>query len=266
MDDQGHRAPLLAHRREQILELVQRPGGAAVAELAERLGVSPATVRRDLQWLAQRQLLARTWGGGVANGGRLRQRSTDLELAAREVEAHDEKQRIAAMAASLVGAADTIAVDAGSTTELMAPFLATLPRVTVVTSSLPLAWALRHAPSVDLFVVGGHVYQRAGSMVGMLAERVLEQLYVDIAFIGARGLTVTEGLTNPVLEEVPIKRLMIRNAQKRIAVVDSAKWGRAFMGHIAPITAFDIIVTDAAVPEELRAEVEKAGPRVSIAR
>ena len=259
------REPLLAERRRRIMETIQVRGGASVEELAQLLAVSTSTVRRDLLWLASRNLISRTWGGGVSPDSLAARRTTDLDLARREEENPKQKAAIARAAASLVNDGEAVVIDAGSTTELMVPHLLTRRQLTVITTSLRLAWDLRGQPNIELIVAGGHVQQRAGSLVGLLAEQALAQLYVDTAFVGARGLTPQEGLTNPVLDEVPVKRLMLKIAKRSVALVDSAKWGRVFMGLIAPASSFDVIVTDSGVPDAMRREVELMGTEVLVA-
>ena len=259
------REPLVAERRRRIMDMIQARGGASVEELAQSLAVSTSTVRRDLVWLANRNLISRTWGGGVTQDALAVRRTTDLSLGRRERENPAQKAAIARVAASLVNDGEAVVIDAGSTTELMVPHLLTRQQLTVITTSLRLAWDLGGQPNIELIVAGGHVQQRAGSLVGLLAEQALSQLYVDTAFLGARGLSPQEGLTNPVLEELPVKRLMLKIARRSVALVDSAKWGRVFMGLIAPVSSFNVIVTDAGVPEAMRREVELLGTEVIVA-
>lgn len=263
-DEQEAREPLVAERRLRIAEVIRSAGGASVDELARSLSVSPSTVRRDLIWLANHKIISRTWGGAVVPGTVPPQRTEDHVLASRQKENLEAKAVIAKAAAELVSDGDAIVIDAGSTTELMAPHLLVRQRLTVITTSLPLAWQLRGHANIELIVTGGHVHTRASSLVGVLAEQTLSQLFVDIAFIGARGLTPVNGLTNPVLEEVPMKRLMLKIARRSVALVDSDKWGRVFMGLITPVTGVNIIVTDALVPGGMRDEVELMGTEVLV--
>lgn len=263
-DEQDAREPLVAERRLRIAEVVRSTGGASVDELARSLGVSPSTVRRDLGWLATHRIIARTWGGAVLTDTVSPQRTQELVLSSRQKENARAKTTIARAAADLVSDGDLVVIDAGSTTELMAPHLLARQRLTVITTSLPLAWQLRGHANIELIVTGGHVHTRASSLVGVLAEQALSQLFVDIAFVGARGLTPVNGLTNPVLEEVPMKRLMLKIARRSVALVDSSKWGRVFMGLIAPVTDVNIVVTDDLVPAGMRDEVELLGTEVLV--
>lgn len=264
-DEPEAREPLVAERRLRMAEVVRSNGAASVDELARSLSVSPSTVRRDLVWLANHGIIARTWGGAVLTAPAPEQRTEDHLLSTRQRENATAKALIARAAAELVSDGDAIVIDAGSTTELMAPHLLNRKRLTVITTSLPLAWRLRGQANIELIVTGGHVHTRASSLVGVLAEQTLAQLFVDIAFIGARGLTPVNGLTNPVLEEVPMKRLMLRIARRSVALVDSGKWGRVFMGLIAPVTGVNIVVTDPDVPSGMRNEVERLGTEVLVA-
>lgn len=264
-DEEGEqRAQLVAERRLRIAELVRTTGAASVDELAAELSVSPSTVRRDLVWLGRHGIIARTWGGAVHTDP-ASQRTEDPILSARQQENAAEKALIARTAAGLVSDGDAIVVDSGSTTELMAPYLLERKRLTVVTTSLPLAWQLRGRSGIELILTGGHVHHRASSLVGVLAEQTLAQLFVDVAFIGARGLTAQNGLTNPIIEEIPMKRLMLKQARRSVALVDSDKWGRVFMGLVAPVTDVNVIVTDPGVPGAMRDEVELLGTEVLVA-
>jgi DeoR/GlpR family transcriptional regulator of sugar metabolism len=265
LGDGPGRAPLVAQRRRAIARSINLRGAAHVEDLARDLGVSPSTIRRDLDWLASQDLIARTWGGGMPPASDGEQRTTDFDLLIREQENPGRKAIIAAAAATLVTDGDAIVIDAGSTTELMVPYLLERQRLTVVTPSLPIAWGLRGRPNIELIVTGGHVQTRASSLTGYLAEQVLAQLNVDIAFLGARGLTLENGLTNPVLEEVPLKQLMIKIARRSIALVDSSKWGHVFMGSFASVASMSVIVTDPDVPAVMREEVELLGTEVLVA-
>jgi DeoR/GlpR family transcriptional regulator of sugar metabolism len=189
----------------------------------------------------------------------------DLALGDREQENRMAKQAIAAAAARLVNDGDAIVVDAGSTTELMAPYLMKKYGLTVITNSLPLAWALRTHPDVELIVIGGRLQSKSGSLLGLLAEQAISQLYADIAFVGARGLKLPEGLTNPVLDEIPMKRRMIAIAKRAVALVDSSKWGLVFLGLVAPVSSIRTVITDPMVPVSMRRGVEQEGTEVIIA-
>jgi DeoR/GlpR family transcriptional regulator of sugar metabolism len=192
-------------------------------------------------------------------------RTVDLPLDDRKQENRSAKEAIAVAAVSLLRDGDAVVIDAGSTTELMAPHLAMRDQLTVVTTSLPLAWALRGKPNIELIVVGGLLQPKGGSLVGMLAEQTLSQVYADIAFVAARGLTLAEGLTNPRLDEVPVKRRMIAIAKRSVALIDSSKWGCVFLGRIAPVSDLRTIITDAKAPSAMRREIELAGTEVILA-
>lgn len=255
---------LVETRRQRILDMVRSRGSAGVGDLAERLAVSPSTIRRDLEWLAKHELLARTWGGGVSTGSLLSKRAEEFDLEGREVEQRAQKESIARRAADMVTDGDTIILDAGSTSMLIAQHLVPRRHLTIITPSLPVAWQLRYQAGIEVIVTGGRVSHRGASLDGMIAEHSLSQLYVDTTFLGARGVSIEDGLTNPILEEIPIKRLMIRAAKQVVLLADSSKWGRTFVGLIAPITAAQVAITDAGVPGELRQRAEEAGVRVMV--
>lgn len=255
---------LIESRRQRILDAVRLRGSASVADLADSLSVSASTIRRDLAWLAKHELLARTWGGVVGAGSLLSKRAEEFDLEGREVEQRAQKELIARRAAELVTDGDTIILDAGSTAMLVAQHLTSRRHLTVITPSLPVAWQLRYESGIEVIVTGGRVSHRGASLDGMLAEHALSQLFVDTTFLGARGVSLEDGLTNPVLEEVPLKRLMIRAAKQVVLLADSAKWGRTFVGQIAPLSAAHVAITDADVPDDLRRAAESIGVQVLI--
>lgn len=263
-DPPRHSVLLVEARRQHILDAVRTRGSASVIDLADRLGVSASTIRRDLEWLARHELLARTWGGVVSAGSLLSKRAEEFDLEGREVEQRAQKEAIARRAAEMVTDGDTIILDAGSTTMLIAQHLLTRRHLTVVTPSLPVAWQLRYQSAIEVIVTGGRVSHRGASLDGMIAEQALSELYVDTTFLGARGVSIEDGLTNPVLEEIPIKRLMIRAAKQVVLLADSSKWGRTFVGLIAPLDAAQVAITDTGVPHDLRLQAERAGVQVEV--
>jgi DeoR/GlpR family transcriptional regulator of sugar metabolism len=246
---------LARQRQDAILDQVTREGGARVAELVERFGVSDMTVRRDIQVLAQRGLVARVHGGAAAVSEHFT--ADEPEFKVKSALQPAEKRAIAAAAAGLVEAGSSVALSAGSTTYAVAQALCDVPRLTVITNSLPVADML-HAqapPDVTVILIGG-VRTRSDALVGPVALAVLRDLHVDWLFLGVHGMDLRSGLTSPNMSEAETDRAMIASAHRLVVVADHSKWNVVGLAAIAPISEVDILVTDDKLPEPARRALE----------
>jgi DeoR/GlpR family transcriptional regulator of sugar metabolism len=264
------RSLLAIERRMRIVDLLNSRGTIAVAELTELLGASPATVRRDLAWLDEHGILTRTRGGAVA-AGRVQDlmRHYDPTYGRRLAEYVEEKRAIGRRAAELVDDGETIIIDAGSTTQHMVPHLHKKQDLIVITNSLTVVNELlpvsHAAPNLTVILTGGILRGRALSFVGMIAEHALTQFFVDKTFLGARGISIETGLTNPALEEIPLKRQMIKAAKRVIVLADHSKFGQTYTGLIAPLQAATNIITDDGIDSALIPKFAANGPEILIA-
>jgi DeoR family fructose operon transcriptional repressor len=175
-------------RQARLRDFVRQSGVARVDDIGRELGISPATVRRDLQELESRGQLQRVHGGAVSVESRLEEPQFDdkAALAARE------KNRIAEQAASLIKAGDTVYLDGGSTVLELARLLANRTDITVVTNSLRAAAELS-GRGPRLILLGGELRRLSQTVVGPLTAALLEQLHFNLAFMGTMGLTDKEG-------------------------------------------------------------------------
>jgi DeoR family transcriptional regulator, aga operon transcriptional repressor len=241
-----------------ILERLGAQGSVRVTVLAADLGVSVASVRRDLYLLEGQHLLTRTHGGAVSTGVLY-----ELPMRYRGGRHHEEKRRIAQAAAALaIDGVSSVALSGGTTTTEVARVLATRSGLKVVTNSINIASDLALRPLLTLVVCGGTARPESHELVGPLAEQALAQLNVDIAFVGVDGITAAAGLTTHHEVEAATNRAMIRSAQRVVVVTDSSKVGGRAFANIAPIGAItDLITDDRADPDECRA-IREAGVRV----
>lgn len=257
-------------RRERALALVADRGFVRVAELAETFGVTTVTARADLDALERHGVIRRVHGGAVPA-------SVDPQLArpAREpsfeeaLEASTEpKRRIGEAAASLVQSGQSLILDVGTTTLQIARALRArteLDDVTIFTNGISIALELEpEIPRFTVVVTGGTLRRRQHSLVHPLAGSMLDEVHVDLAFIGCNGVDAAHGVTNANLPEAAVKRLMLHAAARRIAVADASKLGEAHLGRIAPIDSFDALITDGAAPAAVIAELEEAGLEVIV--
>ncbi|MGW0803078.1 DeoR/GlpR family DNA-binding transcription regulator [Nonomuraea sp. NPDC002799] len=240
---------MLAPQRQQaILELVRENGGARVIELVRAFGVSDITIRRDLEMLAERGLLAKVHGGATTIG------STDEPgYAVKSVRQEREKQAIARRAAALVRPGTAVALSAGTTTWTLAHHLAAVPALTVVTNSVRIADVFQRAARPDQTVVlTGGVRTPSDALVGPVAVAAIRQLNVDLLFLGVHGMTARAGFTTPNMMEAETDRALVEAASRLVVPADHTKWGTVGISTIASLGEADVVVSDAGLPQPAR--------------
>lgn len=230
-------------RRREILERVRAAGAVRVAELAEELGVSDMTVRRDLDRLARDGELQKVHGGARLPPG---SSAAEPGFAHKSELQLPEKAAVAAAAAAMVRPGMSVSLNSGTTTFALARALRGIPEITVVTNSPRIADVLYDAPAPCQTVVTlGGVRTPSDALVGPLATAALRTLHVDLCFMGVHGLTVRDGLTTPNMMEAEINRLFLQRCDRSVVLADSTKWGLAGLYRIAGLDEVDTVVTDA---------------------
>ncbi len=220
------------------MQILRAEGPVAVATLGTRLGVSQATIRRDLTWLSDQGLLTRVRGGAAA--------STSLEpsFAAVATEAHHSKDAIGRRAAEMVEDGDVILLDIGTTVHRLAAHLRGR-QVTVMTANMAVYEELVPDPDIELILLGGVVRRNYRSLVGFLTSDAVRQLRADKLFMGTSGVRSDGTLMDTTMDEVPVRRAMIASADQVVLLADAAKFpGNGFATVCGP-DALDVVVTDA---------------------
>jgi DeoR/GlpR family transcriptional regulator of sugar metabolism len=265
------RTLLAIERRMHIVKVVNEYKTATVAEIAESVGASPATVRRDLALLDNQGLIIRTRGGATATSyssqGMLRRSVPAYEQRLNEYVA--EKKSIGQCAAEYIHDGETIMLDASSTNHYVLPYLTRKQDLTVITNSLYISKELMALaeinPGLTVICSGGTLFMRSHSFIGMIAEQALSQFYVDKAFIGLRGISLQHGLTSPFPEEIPVKRQMIKCAQQVFILADHTKFNLTLASLIAPLNIVHTLITDSGVSPEIVRQMSAAIPHVLVA-
>ncbi len=252
---------LAGQRLEALLELLQESGVGRIAELAERLGVSTMTIRRDLNKLEAQGQVRRIFGGAVLE--RIVTREPSLE--ARELVREREKMAIGAAAAQLINEGDIVILDAGSSTLCLAKHLHGSKGLTIVTHSLPVMWELADESNISVVALGGELNHQQKYFHGPLAEYGLRQMRIDKVFLGIHGVHAQHGLSEITFTDIPLKRLFMRISRETIVLADSSKIGLASFFRLCPVSEVDVVVTDArADPDEL-ARLQQVGVQVIVA-
>ncbi|MGI5129677.1 DeoR/GlpR family DNA-binding transcription regulator [Pseudonocardia sp. CA-107938] len=245
-----YRARVLpASRHGEILRIVRTSGIVSVESLASGLGVSPSTIRRDLQALDASGALRRVHGGaGCLDGLDMDADSPFAEVA---TVAPADKERVARCAAALVQDGDVVLIDIGTTTARLAAHLRHR-RVTVITSSLAVVDALRDADSVELLVLGGILRRNYLSFVGGLTEQALREVRAHRLFLGTSGVRADGTVMDSTLVEVPVKQAMITAAEQTVLLADRGKFPGTGLSPVCGPDAVDLLVTnDGADPATL---------------
>jgi DeoR family transcriptional regulator, aga operon transcriptional repressor len=250
-------------RWNNLLELVAADGHLNVSAAAQALGVSEATIRRDLDQLARQRMLTRTRGGAIGSG----QMAYDLPLRYKTERNAPEKQLIGQAAAALVTPDSTVALNGGTTTVEVARALVNRGElrdrtVTVVTNALSIAGELAVRPQIKLVVTGGVTRPESHELIGPLATYVLADLTFDWAILGVDGIDALAGATAHHEGEASINRLMTERAQRVAIVADSSKLGKRAFARVCGIDKIDVVVTDAAIGTPAAAALADKGIRV----
>ena len=238
---------LVEERRQYILELAQQRGRVLVAALSKDLGISPLTIRKDLEELQGRGILQRTHGGALlSDSGAL----FDPSLKEKERHQAGEKQRIAAAGAALVREGQCVLLDSGTTTMAIAKALKKFRRLTVVTNAINIAAELS-SKDFEIILTGGTLRKNSSSLVGPLAEDTLRDIHADILFLGADGFDIDIGLMTPNLLASRVNRAMVRSASTVVAVCDSTKFSRRSLSKIVDLESIHHLITDRNLPQHI---------------
>lgn len=247
-------------RRQQIGSMVREHGSVQVAPLAQRFGVSMQTIRKDLDFLAQRGVAERSYGGAIS--AHAVSFAIEAPVEAKNASHAAEKQRIGRMAAAMVQPGDSIVLDSGTTTLQVARHLPDDASITVLTNDLEIASTIAQKERITLVLLGGTLRRRNRALYGSLAVSAFDDMHVDKLFLGVDGFDVERGVTTHYEPEAMLNRKMVQAAAQVIAVTDRSKFGRICLHRIMSIGEVDELVTDSEPPEAIGAAAERLGFRI----
>ena len=246
-------------RQHHIESYLQRVEFASLEELANQVGASVSTVRRDLTLLESGGAIRRTHGGARV----VTPKSDEFAFSARDTHQLTEKEVIGRACAELIHPNQTVIVDAGTTTYHVARQLES-KTLQIITNSLPVANHFASAQRVEVVVSGGVIYPRLGVLVGPMAVESFSKIHGDVAIMSAGGITL-DGITNSHWLLIEIQKAMIRAAEKVIFCLDHTKFGRRSVSHLCDLDCIDVIVTDIAAPIDLVEALRGNGLEVVLA-
>lgn len=250
-----------AERRKYSFEALNERGHVSVAELSEHFGVSEVTIRKDLQYLEERNLLMRTHGGAM----RLDYLVSEQTLEEKGQKYQEQKARIGRAAAALVEDGDTLILDAGTTILQVARHLRGKRNLTILTSSITVAAEVMRIPDAEMIMLGGLVRSASAAVVGHYAEQIVRDHSFRKLFLAVDGFDLERGLSTTQTLEAHLNRIMIESAMQTIAVFDSSKIGRRGLCTICGVESVDSIVTDDQIPDNVRRRLEEMDVNVVVA-
>ena len=270
---------LIAERRRRLLEQVRDRGYASFRELAEALGISESTVRRDLRSMVADGLLAATRGGaGPLPAGPAGPRPVSATPAEPVLSAppmsgdgvpadpvHAEREAIAAYAAGLVVPGSAVLLGPGRTTTALARRLTGISELTVVTNSIPVTRELFGAPQIDVVLVGGALRRSIGAVVGPITEQVLLGLRGSQVFLSGEGVTTERGLTTPNVFAAATDQAMMAAGKQVVVLADHTKLGHDTMCQTVPSDRIDVLITDGAADPDVVRRLRAEGVDVHLA-
>ncbi|MER7441437.1 DeoR/GlpR family DNA-binding transcription regulator [Micromonospora avicenniae] len=245
-------------RRQRILALARDQGAVDVQKLAADLAVSPETVRRDLHRLEQQGLVRRTHGGAYP----VETARFETTLDTRTTRLVTEKRRIATAAAQLLGDAESVFIDEGYTPRLIAEALPAERALTVVTASLDTAAILAASPATTVLLLGGRVRGRTRATVDHWAVDMLAGFVIDLAFVGANGISREHGLTTPDPAVAAVKAQVISVSRRVVFAGVHTKFGASSFCRFADVADVDAVVTDVGLPASEAHRYSLLGPVV----
>ncbi|HJV14719.1 MAG TPA: DeoR/GlpR family DNA-binding transcription regulator [Propionibacteriaceae bacterium] len=252
VDTEERSRHLPAGRKARLAAYVAEAGQVTVGALAERFGVSIDTIRRDLDQLSTEGVLVRTYGGAVSLSMASRvDRAVNVRLGLQEA----EKEKIAALAASLVEDGSTIMINGGTTTLALARHLHNHRDLTVATNNLLVPQALPPSAVRDLYFFGGAVRSITLATVGPVSLRVAGgielDLRCDLALIGVGAVSVDVGYSTSNPGEAAMMRGMMARAARVAILADSSKFGRRLFAQVSELGNADYLITDSSPPPDL---------------
>lgn len=226
----------LSARQTQIMEIARSEGRVLVDELATRFGVTPQTIRKDLNDLCEARKLSRIHGGALIQSG-----AENVHYEARRSIAAVEKQAIGRATAARIPDNASLFINIGTTTEAVGEALADHKELMVITNNINVANRLRVFPDIEVVIAGGVVRGTDGGIVGEAAVDFIRQFKVDYAIIGASAIDHDGALLDYDYREVKVAQAIMANARHVILVSDSSKFERTApvrIGHLSQVHTF----------------------------
>lgn len=250
----------LIDRHQRIMNKLGQEGSINVLDLCNELNVSSVTIRKDLKFLEDRNLLYRTHGGATLTNPY----ASDRSVNEKEKIKSGEKSSIGAAAAELIAPNDCILIASGTTVLSLAKNIHPKSHLTVITAALNVALELIHHPGIEVIQLGGILRKSSSSVTGSYAEKILDDFSCSKLFLGVDGIDTEFGLTTTNMMEAQLNRKMIAASQKTIVLADSSKFGKRGFGRICGLEDIEQVITDSGISDHMVKTLQGMGIEVTI--
>lgn len=251
---------MAGERVRAIMELVSRNGFQSIDVLASQFGVSPQTVRRDVNGLCERGLLRRRHGGVD-----LPPTTENLAYTARQVLNNAAKRKVGNLLAAEIADGASLFLGIGTTPEACAHALADHQGLRVMTVNLNAALAFSRNPDCEVIIAGGKLRGLDNDVVGVEAVAFFGRFIVDHGIYGVGGVDVDGTLLDFTEDEVRVRQSLAGNCRQKLLVLDHSKFGRGATVRGGHITEASAVFTDKPAPPEIAALLHEAGVRLIVA-
>ncbi|HIF9204518.1 TPA: DeoR/GlpR family transcriptional regulator [Photobacterium damselae] len=239
-------------RHQEIIDIVKTQGYVSTEDLVERFNVSPQTIRRDLNELADANQIRRHHGGATIPSS-----SVNTSYNTRKVMQLAEKDRIAQAMVAHIPDGATLFIDIGTTPEAVARALLHHNDLRIVTNNLNVAGTLMAKEDFRVILAGGEVRNRDGGIVGEATLDFVSQFRLDFGILGISGIELDGSLLDFDYHEVRVKQAIIENSRCVMLGVDHTKFGRNAMVNLGDISQIDMLFTDQEPPAELMQRLQE---------
>lgn len=250
-----------SERHQYILDQLNKKGFVRVTDISEQLGVSGATIRKDLRILESQHLLYRNHGSASL----MTPKVVDLPVQEKSRINSEQKLRIARMADSMINDDDSLILTSGSTIESLALAMSSHGHLNVVTPSIRVGVYLSEKENVDIMMLGGRLVVKSLSVRDSYSQEGLRYVNCSKMFFSCDGLDIEAGVTTAFVEEARITSCMMDVASQIILLVDSSKIGKSGYGKICDLNRIDVMITDSGIPDTVKERIEELGVQVLIA-
>lgn len=247
----------IAERHKYILDSLNKHGFVRITDVANELGVTKVTIRKDVKILESKGLLYKVHGSARPADPHV----ADLDVHVKDTINRDVKRSIARRAVEMLSDSDSIIVASGSTIFAFAEEIKARAwhHLNIVTPFLRLGVLLNESENVNVVQLGGPVHKKSLSVLGEEAAQGLADCICSKAFFGVDGIDLEHGITTSTIEEAKLTRRMMQAASQTIVLADSSKFGQRGFGRICPLEEVDVIITDDRISKQMVAIIEEAG-------
>ncbi|MGL6064093.1 MAG: DeoR/GlpR family DNA-binding transcription regulator [Fusobacteriaceae bacterium] len=239
---------LAENRHKKILTILKNKTMIKVKELSEIFEVSFETIRRDLDFLEKKNYLKKVYGGAIL----LEEDISNLKFTEREKENIKEKNEIATLALKYIVEKDIISMNGGTTNlEIAKQLKYKFLTLTIITNSLSIANILSDDGNIKIILIGGILNHKENSLFGSISHDIIKKFNSTKSFLSVGGIDLASGITDFILEEVEIQKIMIENTKEVIIVADSSKFEKISLAKITDFNRINFIITDSNLDKEI---------------